>query len=155
QPPLRMSSASDSRTEMSSSMTNTVAFAPRSVPASPVSSRTRSNGLCATLASMWISSFCAGSLARESELPEPTVELHPRYSELLCRPHLVPSGVPHRVFDRESLEDAEIGAARSFGILPDAKGQVPGIDDISITHDRRALEHVPQLADIPGPVVAA
>ena len=37
---------------------------------------------------------------------------------------------------------------------PQGRGQVPGEDLGPLAHDHRRLDHVQQLADVPGPVVA-
>jgi hypothetical protein len=62
-----------------------------------------------------------GSRVLEPELPEPPVELHPRYSKLSRRPHFVPIDVAHGLFNGSSLERTEVGT-RQRRTVPDSQG---------------------------------
>src|SRR4029434_6710124 len=91
----------------------------------------------------------------ESKLPEPCVQLHPRYAELPGCSDLVAIGLPHSAFNRVLLECVQIGDVRQRNILPRSQREVPGVDERSIADDEGALEHVAQLTDIAGPFVTA
>src|SRR5262245_42987147 len=76
-------------------------------------------------------SLCSRSHVFESKLPEPRVQLHPRYSELLGRPYLVAIGIPHDAFNCTFFKGIEISDARQWNIRPRSQAKVLGIDNPS------------------------